>query len=122
MAIGFAAYMVPLLLLFFGAAFLHPFFIHLRQSWKEPVAAVVYLLGLMGLAFLPVRINKWAAGAGFVASYAALFLMMGAGINFLLWSVIGNLVCFFVGLFLNPLFSTAEQCAEVCARRGQGKE
>jgi len=49
MAIGFAAYMVPLLLLFFGAAFLHPFFIHLRQSWKESVAAVVYLLGLMGL-------------------------------------------------------------------------
>ena len=49
MAIGFAAYMVPLLLLFFGASFLHPFFIHLRQSWKEPVAAVVYLLGLMGL-------------------------------------------------------------------------
>ncbi|MFL3666786.1 MAG: DNA translocase FtsK [Verrucomicrobiota bacterium] len=49
MAIGFAAYMVPLLLLFFGASFLHPFFIHLRQSWKEPVAAVVYLLSLMGL-------------------------------------------------------------------------
>ena len=49
MAIGFAAYMVPLLLLFFGASFLHPFFIHLRQSWKEPVAAVVYLIGLMGL-------------------------------------------------------------------------
>ena len=49
MGIGFAAYMVPLLLLFFGAAFLHPFFIHLRQSWKEPVAAAVYLLGLMGL-------------------------------------------------------------------------
>ncbi|MED5381178.1 MAG: DNA translocase FtsK [Verrucomicrobiota bacterium] len=49
MASGFAAYMVPLLLLFFGAAFIHPFFIHLRQSWKEPVAAVIYLLGLMGL-------------------------------------------------------------------------
>ena len=49
MAIGFAAYMVPLLLMLFGAAFIHPFFIHLRQSWKEPVAAVVYLLGLMGL-------------------------------------------------------------------------
>ncbi|MEE2947532.1 MAG: DNA translocase FtsK [Verrucomicrobiota bacterium] len=49
MAIGFAAYMMPLLLMIFGAAFIHPFFIHLRQSWKEPVAAVVYLLGLMGL-------------------------------------------------------------------------
>jgi len=48
-AIGFAAYMVPLLLMLFGAAFIHPFFIHLRQSWRESVAAVVYLLGLMGL-------------------------------------------------------------------------
>ena len=36
--------MVPLLLFLFGAAFLHPFFIHLRRSWKEPVAAAVYLL------------------------------------------------------------------------------
>ena len=42
--IGFAAYMVPLLLFLFGAAFLHPFFIHMRRSWKEPVAAAVYLL------------------------------------------------------------------------------
>ena len=49
MAIGFAAYMVPLLLLLFGASFLHPFFLHLRHSWREPTAAAVYLLGLMGL-------------------------------------------------------------------------
>jgi solute:Na+ symporter, SSS family len=63
------------------------------------------VLGLMALAFLPFRINKWAALAGFVASYACLFAMMSSDIIFLLWPVIGNLVCFFVALFLNPLFS-----------------
>jgi SSS family transporter len=62
------------------------------------------ILGLMALAFIPVRIDKWAALAGFTASYAALFLMMGTGVNFLLWPVVGNLTCFFVALFLNPLF------------------
>ena len=63
------------------------------------------ILGLMALAFLPIRINKWSAMTGFVLSYAALFLMMGTGINFLLWPVIGNLVCFLAGLLLNPLYS-----------------
>ena len=67
------------------------------------------MLGLMALAFLPIRINKWAAGAGFATSYAVLFVLMGTGVNFLLWPVIGNLTCFFVGLFLNPLFTSAER-------------
>ena len=49
MLVGFAAFMVPLLLLFFGLAFLHPFFAYLRQSWREPTAATVYLFSLMGL-------------------------------------------------------------------------
>ncbi len=62
------------------------------------------ILGLMALAFLPIRINKWAAATGFVLSYVCLFAMMASGINFLLWPVVGNLVCFFTALFLNPLF------------------
>ena len=49
LAIGFAAYMMPLLLLMFGLAFLHPFFAYLRNSWKEPVAALAYTLALTGL-------------------------------------------------------------------------
>ena len=49
LGIGFAAYMMPLLLLMFGLAFLHPFFAYLRNSWKEPVAALIYTLALMGL-------------------------------------------------------------------------
>ena len=67
------------------------------------------MLGLMALAFLPIRINKWAAGLGFVTSYVVLFLMMGTGVNFLLWPVVGNLTCFFVALFLSPLFTAAEK-------------
>ena len=63
--IGFAAYMMPLLLLMFGMAFLHPFFSYLRNSWKEPVAALVYTLALMGLLQeLDVNFNLdfWAKG------------------------------------------------------------
>ena len=63
--IGFAAYMMPLLLLMFGLAFLHPFFSYLRNSWKEPVAALVYTLALMGLLQeLDVNFNLdfWAKG------------------------------------------------------------
>ena len=66
------------------------------------------ILGLMALAFLPFKVNKWAAMAGFVFAYVCLFVMMGLGINFLLWVVIGNTACFLVALFLNPLFARLE--------------
>ncbi len=74
------------------------------------------LLGLMALAFLPRRIHAWAALTGVAASYACLLVMMfflqvspsvalvwaipegGAGVNFLLWPVVSNLVCFGVAL------------------------
>ena len=64
-AIGFAAYMMPLLLLLFGMAFLHPFFYYLRKSWREPVAALIYTLALMGLLqVLNIKfgITFWAEG------------------------------------------------------------
>ncbi|OIO93626.1 MAG: hypothetical protein AUJ92_12045 [Armatimonadetes bacterium CG2_30_59_28] len=78
------------------------------------------MLGLMALAFLPRRIHPAAAVTGFVSSYVALFVMMyclrlnptvgfvfpiekGTGVNFLLWPVVGNLVCFFVALGVDTL-------------------
>ena len=64
-AIGFAAYMMPLLLLLFGLAYLHPFFYYLRNSWREPVAALTYTLALMGLLQvlnLKFGITFWAEG------------------------------------------------------------
>lgn len=59
------------------------------------------ILGLMALAFLPIRIRVSSAVSGFVVSYACLFAMMAAGINFLLWPVFGNSICFLVALLLN---------------------
>lgn len=78
------------------------------------------VLGLMALAFLPFRVHRWAAGLGFGISYLVLFYMMwgpqdflfGAGrkINFLLWPVVGNSVCFLVALLLNvTLFKGATE-------------
>ena len=103
------------------------------------------MLGLMALAFLPVRIRKMPAIIGFASSYVCLVLMMFAGyvllglmvlagadlvtlpvigdgvaylitgtvkVNYLLWPVIGNLVCVVVALALNPFFSGGPAAAE----------
>lgn len=67
------------------------------------------VLGLMALAFLPFRVNKWAALIGFAVSYLCLFYLMwgpqefmglppGKTIHFLLRPVICNPVCFLVAL------------------------
>lgn len=61
------------------------------------------ILGLMALAFLPFRVRGWAAVIGFIVSYACLFAMMASNINFLLWPVIGNSVCFLTALFMDRL-------------------
>ena len=57
------------------------------------------ILGLMALAFLPFRVKPWAAAAGFIVSTICLcVLVLGSSVNFLLWPVIGNSVCFLVAL------------------------
>jgi len=78
------------------------------------------VLGLMALAFLKKPVRGWAAVTGFVTSYLGLFTMMwflqvkpvviltypvpgGSTICFLLWSVIGNIVCFVVALALDRI-------------------
>ncbi len=99
-------------------------FMDIRQAqvvWSKIMSTCTNgVLALMALAFLPWRVNKWAAIAGFVACYLALFTMMwflqvkphlaltyplpkGSGINFLLWPVIGNVVCFGVALAVDAL-------------------
>ena len=70
------------------------------------------MLGLMALAFLPFRIHKMPAIIGFVCSYVCLAIMMNWGIVYLLWPVVGNLVCFLVALGLNPFFSGSPAVAE----------
>ena len=69
------------------------------------------VLGLMALAFLPFRVNKWAAICGFVFSWVCLFVAMRSGINYLLWPVICNPACFLFALALHPLFSSGDEPA-----------
>ncbi|MBI2193551.1 MAG: sodium/solute symporter [Planctomycetes bacterium] len=72
------------------------------------------VLGLMALAFLPFRVNRWAALAGFAASYGCLFYLMYGNqellglakdqrVSFLLRPVICNPVCFLVALGVHGL-------------------
>jgi SSS family solute:Na+ symporter len=82
------------------------------------------VLGLMVLAFLPRRVNRWAAVIGYLASCACQAVMLfflqvtphvalvakipegASGINFLLWPVISNVVCFVVALLVDAAIRT----------------
>jgi len=67
------------------------------------------MLGLLALALLPMRIDKYAALAGFAAAYIALAVMMRTGVNFLLWAVIGNTICFVIGLGISLLINGSKR-------------
>jgi len=89
--------------------------------WSKVMAvSTCGVLGLMALAFLPWKVNRWAGIAGVLASYACLAVMMlflqvkpgiafvypvpkDAGMSFLLWPVICNLVSFGVGLLIDRI-------------------
>lgn len=99
--------------------------------WTKVMAvSTCGVLALMALAFLPFRVHRWSAVIGFIAGYVSLFLMMffvqvhptlafvnafpdgvakDTGITFLLWPVIGNLVCFFVALAVNAVLPKGQE-------------
>jgi len=63
------------------------------------------MLGLMGLAFLPFRVNKWAAGIAFVVSFGlVLWLKIEGSLIWLVLPLIGNAVAFFGALGLHVVF------------------
>ena len=63
------------------------------------------MLGLMGLAFLPFRVDKWAAAIAFVGSFAlVLYLKIRGELIWLVLPVIGNAVAFFGALLLHAAF------------------
>ena len=85
-------------------------FIPIEQAqpvWSKIMSiSTTGVLGLMALAFLPFKVNKWAAITGFAASCVCLAAMMySKAINFLLWPVLANLVCFFVALAVNAFIA-----------------
>lgn len=74
------------------------------------------ILGLMALAFMKLRIRPAAAITGFTVSYLCLFGMMASNINFLLWPVAGNTVCFAVALAVNAGLPVRGRTLETDAR------
>lgn len=98
-----------------------------QVAWQKVMGiSTCGVLGLMALAFLPWRVNPWAAMGGWVASVLSLMVMMlflqvtpnvafvyplekDTGINWLLWPAVTNLICFGVALALDRLFPRKEK-------------
>jgi len=89
-------------------------FIHIQSAqvqWTKIMGATANgVLALMALAFLPFRVRWWAAVGGFVLCYASFLVLWftKSTIHPLLWTVIGNLICFSGALLLNWIGSRAE--------------
>ena len=92
-----------------------------QKTWSQVMGvSTCGVLGLMALAFLRRRIRAGAAVTGWLVSVASLLLMTfflqitphvalvgslpkGAGVNFLLWPVVTNLVCFGVAILVDSV-------------------
>jgi len=70
------------------------------------------ILGLMALTFLRRRVRWWAVLGGFVTSYLWLYVMVRHEINYLLWPVVGNVVCFVTAWLLNQMASVKGRGAD----------
>ena len=82
-----------------------------QVQWTKIMGATANgILALMALAFLPFRVRWWAAVGGFVLCYASFLVLWftKTPIHSLLWTVIGNLICFFGALLLNWIGSLLE--------------
>ena len=90
-----------------------------QKAWSVMMAVLCNgMLGLMALAFLPFRVNKWAAAIAFVVSFGLiLYLKVGTGLIWLVLPIIGNAVVFFGALLLNAILGggKVEQAAESAA-------
>ncbi len=66
------------------------------------------LVGLLGLVLWPKPVNKWGVIIGFAASYAVFFwCMFATDVNYLLWPIFGNAVCFLVGIAVSRIIDIA---------------
>lgn len=101
--------------------------------WSKVMAiSTCGILGLMALAFLPWKVNRWAGITGVLVSYVVLILLTfflqitpgvalvypipsGSGVNFLLWPVITNLVSFAVGLAIDRIWPRRQDEPAVAA-------
>jgi SSS family transporter len=67
------------------------------------------VLALIVFSLLPKRVNWVAQLIGFICSYGVLvYVMFWTKLNFLLWTVAGNLSCFFIALVFHAIIAVAK--------------
>ncbi|HIL73280.1 MAG TPA: DNA translocase FtsK, partial [Verrucomicrobia bacterium] len=109
---GYAAHMIPFLLIIFGVSLVTPYFDHLRHKWKGWVAALVYMVSIMGLlevykdGFKVLIDDKGMPSLGGI---------LGMGIHFLFqwFGVIGSTIIYSALLLSSLYFLTNLQPVEI---------
>ena len=99
---GYAAHMIPFLLIIFGVSLVTPYFDHLRHKWKGWVAALVYMVSVMGLLEVYKDGFKVLIDDKGMPSLGGIF---GMGIHFLFqwFGVIGSTIIY-SALLLSSLY------------------
>ena len=109
---GYAAHMIPFLLIIFGISLVTPYLDHLRHKWKGWMAALVYMVSVMGLlevykdGFKVLIDDKGMPSLGGI---------LGMGIHFLFqwFGVIGSTIIYSALLLSSLYFLTNLQPVEL---------
>ena len=109
---GYAAHMIPFLVIIFGASLVTPYFDHLRHKWKGWVAALVYMVSIMGLLEVYKDGFKVLIDDKGMPSLGGIF---GMGIHFLFqwFGVIGSTIIYSALLLSSLYFLTNLQPVEI---------
>jgi len=109
---GYAAHMIPFLLIIFGVSLVTPYFDHLRHKWKGWVAALVYMVSIMGLLEVYKDGFKVLIDDKGMPSLGGIF---GMGIHFLFqwFGVIGSTIIYSALLLSSLYFLTNLQPVEI---------
>ena len=109
---GYAAHMIPFLLIMFGISLVTPYLGHLRHKWKGWVAALIYMVSIMGL--LEVYKNGFK---GLIDSHdmPSLGGILGMGIHYLFqwFGIIGSTIIYSALLLSSLYFLTNLQPVEL---------
>ena len=109
---GYAAHMIPFLLIIFGVSLVTPYLGHLRHKWKGWVAALVYMVSVMGLLEVYKDGFKGLIDSHGMPSLGGIF---GMGIHFLFqwFGVIGSTIIYSALLLSSLYFLTNLQPVEL---------
>lgn len=109
---GYAAHMIPFLLIIFGVSLVTPYFDHLHHKWKGWVAALVYMVSIMGLLEVYKDGFKVLIDDKGMPSLGGIF---GMGIHFLFqwFGVIGSTIIYSALLLSSLYFLTNLQPVEI---------